>query len=135
MNKYLIAIGLFVAGGLTTYFILPAKIETVIETKIVEKQVDRHVDVVTKKTTKNDGTIVEEKHIVSDTKTVEDTKENKYRKTETNPKRLLVYVGKDPLTQRAYIGGFSYQLWGPLDVGAQYSVLNKKFYITVGIRF
>lgn len=127
----------FVLGGVVTYFFLPERIETKIVEKVVDRQVDRQIDVKTKKTTSPDGTIVEEKQISSNTKTDETVSEKQFQKTETNPKRLLVYVGKDILhpADRSYIAGFSYKLWGPLDVGAQYNSKGNGIYGTIGIRF
>lgn len=137
MNKFL-SYGLTaVVAGFLTYTIMPEKIETVEVEKVVEKIVEKQVDVSKKKITKPDGTIIEETNVSSNTQSNETSKEETYKKTETNPKRILVYVGQDILhpANREFIAGFSYRLWGPLDVGGQYNSKGHGLYATIGIRF
>lgn len=172
-KSILIGVGLFIAGGIATYFLLPTVIKTEVRTEIVEKEVEVIVEKeiikeVVKEIEKEvvrsekrvvreevfpDGRILREEIYESNEEQISRIKENERNryeellasrtketeerteriKTITNPKKLDVFAGINP-GDRTFLGGFSYNLWGPLNVGTVVTQ-GGEIYPTIGIRF
>lgn len=132
-SRYLLIVA-FVAGAVMTYFVLPPKTKTVVEEKIVLKEVEKKVDVVVTKTIKPDGTIKEKKVVRSVTQTKEKEESEKKLLLKQNERRFFVYGGVNVFEHNRYAMGLSYQLLGPIHVGAQY-VTPAQGFITLGVRF
>lgn len=111
---------------LLTYLFLPKKIET----HEVEKVVNRNIIVHKIRTVLKDGTIttITDSHDLSHEIQRESTKKT----VGLNQKRLLVFGGIDPLHRDDWIVGMSYNLLGPVDIGASY---REGVLITAGLRF
>ena len=135
MNKYIVAVLIFLAGTVAGYYIMPSKIETVQTEKIVEKVIHEKTDTHKTKITKPNGTIIEKEDSTTVSKTDEESQEKTDKKIITNPKKLNIYVGINPLKPNDYIAGFNYDVTGPLNVGIQYNKEGNGIYGTLGIRF
>lgn len=129
--------------------------------KVVEKEVEKLVKVkkVWQKTTFPDGKIIESEIYESESEQIERIKEQEeekyaqllaektqeleekysYLKEHMNPKRINLYAGigtqvDDFLSERYFVGGFNYTLWGPFGLGAEVTT-EKQFAITFNLRF